>query len=385
MTNKLSYAPFTLLRKLIFIESKHCKLARFCDFLLIVLYSLAQCLNMYYMYQHFNLSLVIRYGPVLVFSLLVIVTSVISVAWEKEIFELHMVNRKIFWPLNCVGKNAQTKLTRKCQFINHWISCSLLLFLITVIINFPCFGSQRDFFICVEVFEKYFGEWSFIPYYLYFAASPFLYYHFFSSSFLFVYTILDAQVQYFLIGAYLFETFQTDDLKGWKYLQDAHYQQGIGKSLRLCIENHIALKKFMKMSLDFVLIGIPFFLVFGVLLLISSFAFITNFADTMSNILKIRMLIFATSSVCITMVLCWTGQQLINLTSEIFLSLGGAPWYFWNRDNRKILLMFLTNCTKNESVVLAGICINYAFFLSLVRLTVTYTLVLYKLHRSGIV
>ncbi|EFA01403.1 odorant receptor 218 [Tribolium castaneum] len=375
MMDKLNYAPFITLRKIIFIEAKNCKLARFCDVLLIVLYSLAQCLNMYYMYQHFNLSLVIRYGPVLVLSLLVIVTSVISVALEKEIFELHMVFRKIFWPLNCVGKNAQTKLTRKCQITNCWISCSLLLFLVTVISSFPCFGSQREFFICIEVFEKYFGEWSFIPYYFYFAASPFLYYYFFRICYLFVYAILDAQVQYFLIEEYLFETFQTDDLKGWKYLQDAHYQQGIGKSLRLCIENHTALKKFMKMTLKFVLIGMSFFLVLGVLLLVSSFAFITNFADTMSNILKMRMLIFATSTVCITMVLCWTGQQLINVSSEIFLSLGGAPWYFWNRDNSKILLMFLTNCM---------ICLNYELFLALVQLTVSYTLVLYNLHKSGI-
>nr|XP_015839969.1 PREDICTED: uncharacterized protein LOC103312567 [Tribolium castaneum] len=139
------------------------------------------------------------------------------------------------------------------------------------------------------------------------------------------------------------------------------------------------------MTLDLVLIGMPFFLVLGVLLLISSFAFIINFADTMSTILKIRILFFAASSVCLTMTFCWIGQQLINATSEIFWSLGGAPFYFWNRENSKILLMFLMNCTNNDSVVLAGICLNYRLFLSVVRLTVSYALVLFNLHKSGLV
>ncbi|XP_015834108.1 uncharacterized protein LOC107397684 isoform X2 [Tribolium castaneum] len=369
--------PFITLRKMVFIEAKNCKIARFCDVLLIVLYSLAQCLHLYYMCQNFNLNLLIRYGPILISCLLVIVTAVISVGLDKEIFEVYTVCWKISWPLNFLRKDAQTKLRRKCQIINRGILCSALLFLTTVISTFPCFGSVRDFFICVEVYEKYFGEWSFIPYYFYFAAAPFLYYHFFRVCYVFAYAFLHAQLQYFLIEEYLLETYQTNDLKGWKYLQDTRYQQEIGKSLLLCITHHIALKKYVKISQNLVLIGMPFFLVLGVLLLINSFGFITNFGDTMSNILKIRILIFVACGVSITIVMCWIGQQLIDVTSEIFVTLGGAPWYFWNRDNNNILLMFLTNCTKNESFILAGICI--------VRLTVSYTLVLYNLRESGFI
>nr|XP_015839968.1 PREDICTED: uncharacterized protein LOC107398921 [Tribolium castaneum] len=140
----------------------------------------------------------------------------------------------------------------------------------------------------------------------------------------------------------------------------------------------------MKMSLEFVLIGIPFFLVFGVLLLISSFAFITNFADTMTTIAKIRIVISAISMVGITILLSWIGQQLIDVTSDIYFTLGGAPWYYWNQKNAKILLMFLTNCTKNESVTLASISLYFTLFVSVVQTSVSYALVLHNLRESSL-
>nr|XP_015834059.1 PREDICTED: uncharacterized protein LOC107397669 [Tribolium castaneum] len=367
---------------MIFIEAKNCKIAKFCDAFLILFYSLVQLLDIYYMSKNFSISLLIRYSPITIMYLLIIIAAVISVGLDKEIIEAYTVCCKIRWPMNVVKKQTQIKLKKKCQIINAGLSCTVPLFLVTIISTFPYFGSERDLFICVEVFEAYFGEWSFIPYYFCFAASPFFYYHFFRITFVLVYAFLHAQLQYLLIEEYLFETYETDEAKGWKYLQDTRYQQEIGKSLQLCISQHIALKQFVKKTVDLVLIGMPFFLVFGVLLLTSLLAFITNFEDITSNILKIRILLAAGCSLCITIVFCWIGQQLINVTSDIFFSLGGASWYFWNRDNMKTLLMFLINCTENESVVFAGICLNYELFLSVVRLTVSYTLVLYNLQKQ---
>nr|XP_015834086.1 PREDICTED: uncharacterized protein LOC107397675 [Tribolium castaneum] len=311
--------------------------------------------------------------------------TVMSVGLEKKIFEALTVLSNISWPLNFLKKDSHTKLTRKCQVIKWCISCSVLLSVITLISTFPCFGSQRDFFLYVEVFEEYFGEWSFIPYYFYFAASPFLCYHFLRVTFVFVYAFLHVQLQYLLIEEFLFETYRTDDLKGWRYLQDIRYQQKIGRSLRLCITHHVALKMFVKKTVDLVMMAMPFFLVLGVLLLISVFTFIINFAVTMSIISKIRILLFAATGVCITMTFCWSGQQLINVTDEIFWVLARAPFYFWNRENSVILLTLLTNCTNNDSVVLAGICLDYKLFLSVVKLAVSYSLVLFKLRKSSLV
>nr|XP_015840268.1 PREDICTED: uncharacterized protein LOC107399102 [Tribolium castaneum] len=142
--------------------------------------------------------------------------------------------------------------------------------------------------------------------------------------------------------------------------------------------------RLLKMVVNVTMTTMPFFLVFGVLLLISSFAFIINFADTMTNILKIRMFMFALSIMCVAVVLCWIGQQVIDVTSKIFFALVGAPWYFWNAANIKILLMFITNCTQNDSIVLAGICLDYNLFVTMVRISVSYALVLFNLRKNSV-
>nr|XP_015834087.1 PREDICTED: uncharacterized protein LOC107397676 [Tribolium castaneum] len=286
---------------------------------------------------------------------------------ENDILEIVTFLDKICWSFNMVRKDAQMKLKRKCQVINMCILFVLLLLLSTLTINAPCFGSQREVFIFIQIFEEYFGEWSFIPYYFYFTAFPFLYYNFLKLWMSFVYMVLEAQLQFILVEEFLFETNQVNRLKGWKYLHDTGYQKKIEKSLRLCIIHHNALKKYVRMTLNVTLKAMPFFLILGILLLISMFAFLINFADTittMSNILKMRIIMTVTVTMCIAALLCWLGQQLIDTTSDIFASLVGAPWYFWNLGNIRILLMFLTNCTKNESVVLAGICVDYKLLVS---------------------
>ncbi|XP_044271106.1 uncharacterized protein LOC123015443 [Tribolium madens] len=139
------------------------------------------------------------------------------------------------------------------------------------------------------------------------------------------------------------------------------------------------------MILNLTLIAMPFFLLLGVFLLISCFAFIINFTDTMSNILKIRILMLVACTLCISILLCWIGQQLIDVTNDIFLTLVGAPWYFWNINNIKILLMFIMNCIKNENIVLAGICVDYKLIVTVLRISASYALVLIKLRKSSLV
>ncbi|XP_044260132.1 uncharacterized protein LOC123008309 isoform X2 [Tribolium madens] len=139
------------------------------------------------------------------------------------------------------------------------------------------------------------------------------------------------------------------------------------------------------MIVNLVLTGMPFFLLLGILLLISFFAYIINFEDTMTNILKIRIFMSSVSGVFIAVLLCWSGQQLIDVTSNIFYVLGGAPWYYWSLKNIKILLIFMTNCTKNESIVLTGICMDYQLLVAVLRISVSYALVLHDLRKSSLV
>ncbi|EFA01410.1 odorant receptor 226 [Tribolium castaneum] len=377
--------PFIMLRWILLMDVSNNKITKYCNIFLTTVYSLVLCLQIYYILKNYDINLLIKYGPITTLLLFMITVAVISLLLQKEIFETDTFIRETCWPLNIIQKSGQIKAERKCRTINFYIGSTFLLFLSVLILNYPCFGSQRDFFICIEMFEEYFGEWSSVFYYLYFIGSHFLYYRLFQTSYLFVYGMLEANLQFFLIEEYLLQTYQTDCLKRCKYLQDTRYQQEIGKSLRFCIKHHIALKKLVKMVVNLGVLAMPFFLVFGVLLLISCFTFITNFADTMSNILKIRIFMFVSSTVAIALLLCWIGQQLIDVTSDIFFTLGGAPWYNWNLDNIKLLLMFITNCTKNESMVLAGIRADYDLFVSLLRISASYALVLLKLRKCTFV
>ncbi|XP_044256964.1 uncharacterized protein LOC123006500 [Tribolium madens] len=377
--------PFIMLRKIFFNNSINDKITKFFNVLLIIIYSLVHSLQIYYMYKNFSMNLLVRYSPTTLFVLFAIVTTVFSVAFEKKIFEMSTILDQLCWPLSMIQKKAQIKIERKCQIINIFTSIVSLVFLSSTIVNSPWFGSQKDFFICFIVFEEYFGEWSFIPYYCYFVGITFLYYHFLRACFLFVYGFLEVQLQFFLIEEYLSQIYEIDDEKNWDYLQDIRYQEGIGKSLRLCIKHHNDLKKLVKMIVNIVLKGLPLFVLFGILLLISSMAFIINFADTMTNIIKIRIYSYLASNLCISILLCWIGQQLINVSSNIFFTLAEAPWYFWNRDNRIIFLIFMTNCIKNESIVLAGICVDYQLIVSVLRTSASYVLVFYNLRKNGLV
>ncbi|XP_044255478.1 uncharacterized protein LOC123005684 [Tribolium madens] len=377
--------PFIILRKIFFNNCINYKITKFSNVLLIIIYSLVYCLQIYYMYKNFSINLLIKYGPITIFFLQIIVTAVFCVAMDKEMFEILTFFQKTCWPLNIIKKGVQIKLERKCQVISICLSCILILNIMTVIFNYPNFGTQRDFFICFIIFEEYFGEWSYIPCYFYFVGFLFLYFLFLKVCYIFVYGILEVQLQFLLIKEYLLEIYEFDHLKSWKYLQDVQYQQEMGKILRQCITHHNDLKKLVKIIMNVALKAMPFFLLFGVLLLISCFALIINFADTMSNIIKIRHLMFAINTFILSFLLCWIGQQLVDVTSNVFFTLAGAPWYYWNLKNIKILLTFMTNCTKNESINLAGICLDYNMFVSVLRISISYALVLYNLHKSSVI
>ncbi|XP_064211874.1 uncharacterized protein LOC107399069 [Tribolium castaneum] len=376
--------PFIVWRKLFLINVKKYKITKSCEIALIITYALVHCLLLYYMFTNFSVNLLIRYGPVTIFYIFMLAATIFSVALEEELSEGLTFLDENCWPLNTIGKDAQIKLERKCRMINTCTALVVLIILSAIIVNYPCFGDQRDFFICVKVFEEYFGQWSFIPYYFYFITSPFFYYNSFKLCFTFVYAVLEAELQFFLIEGYLLQMYKMDYLKHWKCLKDTRYQQELGKSLRVCIAHHIALKKSVKMIVKITVNGMPIFLLLGCLLYISCFTFVINLADSMTNILKIRIFLLGASSVCVTVLLCWNGQQIIDVTNSIFSALTGAPWYFWDLDNVKILLIFITNCTKNDSITMAGICLDYKLFASLLRISFSYALVLFNLRKSSL-
>ncbi|EFA01413.1 odorant receptor 236 [Tribolium castaneum] len=375
--------PIIVWRMIFMINFKKHKITKFCEIVLIEIFSLIHCLLLYYIFTNFSVNLLIRYGPTTLFGIFIIAVTIFSVALKKKLSGAIDILDEICWPLNMIGKEAQLKLERKCRMRNMCTAFVVLINLTVIIVNYPCFGDQRDFFICIKVFEEYFGEWWSIPYYFYFITIPFFCYNYHKLCFTFVYAVLETELQFFLIEEYLLETFKMGYLKRWKYLENTQYQQELGKSLRFTIAHHIALKKMVKVIVNVTVNGMPLFLLLGFLLYISCFTFVINLADSMTNILKIRIFVCGASCVSVTVLLCWNGQQIIDVTNSIFSTLIGAPWYFWNLDNIKILLMFITNCTKNDCIVLAGICLDYKLFVSIVQISISNALVLFKIRNAS--
>ncbi|EFA01255.1 odorant receptor 212 [Tribolium castaneum] len=374
--------PFIVMRT-IFLDIINYKIVKVCYVFLFMIYLLVHCLQLYYMIKNFDLNLLIKYGFMTALFSYILVVAVLGLVVEEKIRKTLKILDGVGWSLNIVGKDAEMKLEKKCKMINISVYAIMLFLIITLLVNLPVFGSQRELFISIQVIEEYFGKWSEMLNRLYFTFAIFLSYHGVRLSFACIYGILEVQLQFNIIEEYLCEIYETDSSKSWQYLQDTGYQRKTGKSLRLCIEHHVALKKVIEMMLEISVICLPFLAVVGLANLISCLTFIMNFWDTMDNILKLRIFMWAGWIVLITVLFCRSGQQLIDVTSNIFFTLGGAPWYYWNLENIKILLTFMTNCTNNDSIALAGFCLNYPQFVSIANTTISYALVLYNIRKSS--
>nr|XP_015834090.1 PREDICTED: uncharacterized protein LOC107397679 [Tribolium castaneum] len=234
--------PFIMLRR-IFIDINSYKITKLCDFFVVTFHSLVLCLQLYYTIRNFDVNFLSRYGQTTVIFLFMTVSAFLSGVLEKDIYRILTFSKTFLWSLDVIGKDARMKLERKCQMINMCITCLLLFLSTALVINMPFLGNPRQFFISIHVFEEYFGEWSSLLNVLYFASMPYLAYHATKPCFLFVYATLHMQLQFSLIEEYLFQVYEIDYLKSWKYLQDVRYQREIGNALRRCIIHHIALKK----------------------------------------------------------------------------------------------------------------------------------------------
>jgi hypothetical protein len=102
----------------------------------------------------------------------------------------------------------------------------------------------------------------------------------------------------------------------------------------------------------------------------------------MSTILKVRSVLMITLDMLIVSIFCVAGQMLLNeasfnrrnqlwhiyplifQTTKIFDTLSSCSWYEWNAENKKILLIFLSNSLKPLGFSFAGVTLNYKLPLS---------------------
>jgi hypothetical protein len=102
----------------------------------------------------------------------------------------------------------------------------------------------------------------------------------------------------------------------------------------------------------------------------------------MSNILKVRSNLMISLNSFIVIIFCVAGQMLLNeasfnrksqlshiysfifQTTQIFDTLSSCLWYEWNAENKKILLIFLSNGLKPLGFSFAGVILDYKFALA---------------------
>ncbi|CAH1380139.1 unnamed protein product, partial [Tenebrio molitor] len=78
-----------------------------------------------------------------------------------------------------------------------------------------------------------------------------------------------------------------------------------------------------------------------------------------SNILKVRLGLAVMFNVLVVATFSHAGQILIDESSCNFDTLTKCSWYNWNKRNKTVLHIFMTNSLKPFAITFAGIVLDY--------------------------
>jgi hypothetical protein len=116
---------------------------------------------------------------------------------------------------------------------------------LAAVINSPVLGDQSELFVCIRVFEYFFGKWSQILSKIYFVTFLVLWYGSVQLSFIMLYVILQLQVQIILLNQRIFQIRNNcSRLNHWDKTYSVQYQKDIKESLQLAIKQHCALIRY---------------------------------------------------------------------------------------------------------------------------------------------
>ncbi|CAH1380103.1 unnamed protein product [Tenebrio molitor] len=124
------------------------------------------------------------------------------------------------------------------------------------------------------------------------------------------------------------------------------------------------------------------FLLLGVLSSISAMYSMSYIYADASNILKLRLCFATLCNVVVVATFSYAGQILIDESSCNFDTLMKCAWYNWNKRNKTVLHIFMTNCLKPFAITFAGIVLDYKMAITVFRTACTYALVFYNLQKA---
>jgi hypothetical protein len=101
--------------------------------------------------------------------------------------------------------------------------------------------NENEFYLCIEVFENIFGNWSKIPYFIYFATIRYLIYANLRLPFILLYAILQTHIQIFLLTEHILHISDNfiDTRNGNIIIDDVLYQDKIKERLCLFTQQHL--------------------------------------------------------------------------------------------------------------------------------------------------
>ncbi|EFA01387.1 odorant receptor 172 [Tribolium castaneum] len=363
--------PYLTLRR-VFIDFPYSKSMKIHTCITLLFHFLSLILEIHYLVTNFSFELSSRYGCMMCLMTYVISVKIFVIMFAKPLKILEEQRELHFWKIGDSSHAMQQSVATEALQVKKQTYFALSCFVLLAVILYPVWGHVNDLFMFSQVYEKYFGDWSVIPYYFYV-------FTFMSSSFnsfqlpgVILYFTLHLNLQISLINE------KITKISGENYCQDEVFKQ-----LRDCISYHVALERWMARLIDLTKTAMPVFILLGALSSIAVSFFVLYSLENTRFILKIRLTVVAICNVLIVATFAKAGQRFSDKTGLIFDAIATCPWYSWNVPNRKIVLIFMANCLKPKTFSWAGITLNYQFAIKIVRTSCSYALVLYKLRNGN--
>ncbi|CAH1380145.1 unnamed protein product [Tenebrio molitor] len=235
-----------------------------------------------------------------------------------------------------------------------------------------------------DVFDQYLGSSSKIISQLCFYCAPFAIYSSFRHCGTLLYNILQLCLQFFLINEHILQISDDKTIpEKLSFEKRLHHQNQTFKKLCFCIQHHVVITRLTKELVEMVRSVMAFFLLLGVLICISALYFVSYIFADASNILKLRLCLATIFNVVVVATFCQAGQMLIDESSCNFDTLTKCAWYNWNKRNKTVLHIFLTNCLKPFAITFAGIVLDYKLAITMFRTACSYALVFYNLQKNA--
>nr|XP_015840247.1 PREDICTED: uncharacterized protein LOC107399081 [Tribolium castaneum] len=297
----------------------------------------------------------VRYGCMIMLISYVIAGMLFCFIFEKQLLNLLSEAETIFWPPEMITSELP-KFIHRTNVLNYFI---IAWFGLLGVILFPVWGDQSEWFLNVWAYKAYFGSWWYIPYNLFYYSQPMAAWTCVRLPFIMMYFSLQIKLQIFLLNQQILEIPKGHNTNSETAPDDLSWTKSF-------------LRKVIQAMPVFVLLGIlgSIFVTFSVLY---------SFEST-STILKIRLVVVVGCTILSVYMFVEGSQRLCDESSQMFEMLAYSPWYLYNKNNRRILLTFMTNTLEPITITWGGIILNYNFGLTMLRMSFSYALFLYNIH-----